>query len=81
MKGLRMPAVLQSLVGFCILLLPMIMVIRALTSLRYYWRVLPLVVKAISVPLEKIMGVGGAVGVSTAANIFVGTVEAPLFIK
>ena len=27
------------------------------------------------------MGVGGAVGLSTAANIFVGHVEAPLFIR
>jgi CNT family concentrative nucleoside transporter len=66
---------------FAFRVLPMIMVISALTSLLYYWRVLPLVVKGISILLEKIMGVGGAVGVSTAANIFVGTVEAPLFIK
>jgi CNT family concentrative nucleoside transporter len=57
------------------------MVISALTSLLYYWRVLPLIVRGISLLLEKTMGVGGAVGVSTAANIFVGTVEAPLFIK
>ena len=27
------------------------------------------------------MGVGGAVGLSTAANIFLGMVEAPLFIR
>jgi hypothetical protein len=31
--------------------------------------------------LEKTMGVGGAVGLSTAANIFIGMVEAPLVIK
>jgi CNT family concentrative nucleoside transporter len=31
--------------------------------------------------LNRTMGVGGAVGLSTAANIFVGHVEAPLFIR
>src|SRR5439155_24475937 len=66
---------------FAFRVLPMIMVLSALTSLLYHWRVLPLIVRAISLLLEKTMGVGGAVGVSTAANIFVGTVEAPLFVK
>jgi CNT family concentrative nucleoside transporter len=31
--------------------------------------------------LEKALGVGGAVGLSTAANVFVGMVEAPLLVK
>jgi CNT family concentrative nucleoside transporter len=66
---------------FAFRVLPMIMVISALSSLLYYWRILPIVVRAISLILEKSLGVGGAVGVSTAANIFVGTVEAPLFVK
>jgi CNT family concentrative nucleoside transporter len=38
-------------------------------------------VRAISRVFEKLMGVGGAVGLSTAANVFVGMVEAPLFIR
>jgi CNT family concentrative nucleoside transporter len=61
--------------------LPMILVISALSSLFFYWRILPVVVKGISVVLEKTMGVGGAVGLSTAANVFVGMVEAPLLIR
>jgi CNT family concentrative nucleoside transporter len=61
--------------------LPMILVISALSSLFFYWRILPAVVKAISAVLEKTMGVGGAVGLSTAANVFVGMVEAPLLIR
>lgn len=61
--------------------LPIILVVSALSSLLFYWRVLPWVVRAISRALEKTMGVGGAVGLSTAANIFVGMVEAPLFIR
>ncbi len=61
--------------------LPIILVISALTSLLFYWRVLPWIVRAISHVLERVMGVGGAVGLSAAANIFVGMVEAPLFIR
>ncbi len=61
--------------------LPLILVVSALSSLLFYWRVLPAIVRATSTVLEKAMGVGGAVGLSTAANIFVGMVEAPLFIR
>jgi len=61
--------------------LPLILVVSALSSLLFYWRVLPAVVRAVSAVLEKAMGVGGAVGLSAAANIFVGMVEAPLFIR
>ncbi len=61
--------------------LPLILVVSALSSLLFYWRVLPFIVRAISAFLEKTMGVGGAVGLSTAANVFVGMVEAPLVIR
>jgi CNT family concentrative nucleoside transporter len=61
--------------------LPLILVVSALTSLLFYWRILPAVVRAISAGLERAMGVGGAVGLSAAANIFVGMVEAPLFVR
>jgi len=61
--------------------LPLILVVSALSSLLFYWRVLPFVVKSISAVLEKTLGVGGAVGLSSAANIFVGMVEAPLFVR
>jgi CNT family concentrative nucleoside transporter len=61
--------------------LPLILVVSALSSLLFYWRVLPVIVRGLSAVLEKVMGVGGAVGLSTAANIFVGMVEAPLFVR
>ncbi len=61
--------------------LPMVLVISALSALLFYWRVLPAIVRGISFVLEKAMGVGGVVGLSTAANVFVGMVEAPLFVK
>ena len=61
--------------------LPLVLVISALSALLFHWRVLPVVVRAISWMLEKSMRVGGVVGLSTAANVFVGMVEAPLFIR
>lgn len=61
--------------------LPLVLVISALSALLFHWRVLPIVVQGFARLLEKVMGIGGAVGVSTAANVFVGMVEAPLFIR
>ena len=61
--------------------LPIVLVMSALSALLFYWRVLPLVVAGLSWLLEKAMRVGGVVGLSTAANVFVGMVEAPLFVK
>lgn len=61
--------------------LPIVLVMSALSALLFYWRVLPAVVRALSFVLEKAMRVGGVVGLSTAANVFVGMVEAPLFVR
>jgi CNT family concentrative nucleoside transporter len=61
--------------------LPLVLVVSALSALLYHWRVLPLVVQGFAWALRRTMGVGGAVGCSTAANVFVGMVEAPLFVR
>jgi CNT family concentrative nucleoside transporter len=61
--------------------LPLVLVVSALSALLFHWRVLPAVVKAFAWVLNKSMGLGGAVGVSSAANVFVGMVEAPLVVK
>jgi CNT family concentrative nucleoside transporter len=61
--------------------LPVVLVMSVLTTLLFYWRVLPPVVRGMAWILERTLGVGGAVGLSTAANIFLGMVEAPLFIR
>ncbi len=61
--------------------LPLVLVVSALSALLFYWRVLPWMVRGFSFLLEKTMGVGGAIGLSSAANVFVGMVEAPLVVK
>ena len=61
--------------------LPLLLVVSALSTLLFYWRILPVVVKAFSWLLEKTMGIGGATGLSAAANVLMGMVEAPLVIK
>ncbi len=61
--------------------LPLVLVISALSSLLFYWRVLPVIVRGCSVLLEKTLRIGGALGVGAAANIFVGMVEAPLLVR
>jgi CNT family concentrative nucleoside transporter len=61
--------------------LPIVLVMSVLTTLLFYWGILPPIVRAFSSVLQRTMGVGGAVGLSTAANVFVGMVEAPLFIR
>jgi concentrative nucleoside transporter, CNT family len=66
---------------FALQALPVILVVSALSSLLYYWRILPLIVRALSWMLQKTMRIGGAVGLSAAANIFLGMVEAPLFVR
>jgi CNT family concentrative nucleoside transporter len=61
--------------------LPIVLVMSVLTTLLFYWRILPPIVRGFSFLLERTMKVSGAVGLSTAANIFLGMVESPLFIK
>ncbi len=61
--------------------LPLVLVISALSALLFHWRVLPAIVAGLSWVLEKTMRVGGVLGLSTAANVFVGMVEAPLLVR
>lgn len=61
--------------------LPLVLVVSALSALLFYWRILPWLVRALSLLLEKTLGIGGAVGLSTAANVFLGMVEAPLVVR
>lgn len=61
--------------------LPLVLLISALSSLLFYWRVLPRIVHGCSWLLQKSMGIGGVEGLGVAANVFVGMVESPLIIR
>jgi concentrative nucleoside transporter, CNT family len=61
--------------------LPVVLVMSVVSSLLFYWGIMPPIVRGFSWALERTLDVGGAAGLSTAANIFVGQVEAPLFIR
>lgn len=60
--------------------LPLVLFVAALSALLFHWGILPLLVRGFARLLERTMGLGGAVGVSAAANVYVGMVEAPLVI-
>ena len=60
---------------------PLIIVIGALTALLSHWRILPLIIEGLAKIFVKTLNIGGAVALSGAANIFIGMVEAPLFIR
>ena len=61
--------------------LPIVIVMSALSALLFYWKVLPMIIRGFSFLLERSLGVTGVVGVGTAANVFVGMVEAPLCVR
>ncbi len=61
--------------------LPIVLVVSALSSVLFYWRVLPWIVRGFSWMLRRTMNIGGAVAVGAAANVFLGMVEAPLLIR
>lgn len=61
--------------------LPLVLVIGALSALLFHWGVLQWLVRGFSWLLQRVLGIGGAVGVGTAANVFVGMVEAPLLVR
>ncbi len=61
--------------------LPLVLLMSALSALLFYWRILPPIVRAFSWALQRSMRLGGAEGLGVSVNIFVGMIEAPLFIR
>jgi CNT family concentrative nucleoside transporter len=70
-----------GMVSFAFGILPLVIVISALAALLWHWRILPVIVNGFAFALRKLLGVGGAVGLGSAATIFLGMVEAPLLIR
>jgi len=61
--------------------LPLILVISALSALLWHWGILKLVIRGFGFVFERTMGLGGASATATASNIFMGMVESPIVIK
>src|ERR1700729_2858291 len=60
--------------------LPVVLIMSVLTTLLFYWRILPPVVRGMAWLLGRTLGVGGGGGVFTPAHIFFGIVgRAPFF--
>ncbi|MDE0509723.1 MAG: nucleoside:proton symporter [Gammaproteobacteria bacterium] len=62
-------------------ILPLILFVTAFSAVLWHLRILPALVRAFSYVLRRSLGVGGAVGLSAAANVFMGMVESPALIR
>ncbi len=67
------------LLGFRVL--PVILVICALAALLWHWGVLRVITQAFGVVFQKTLGLRGAPALGTAATIFLGQVEGPMFVR
>ena len=61
--------------------LPLILLMSVLSRLLYHWGILQRIVAGFAWALRKTLGVGGPLGTGSAANIFVGQIDAPLLIR
>jgi len=69
------------LMNFVVMILPTVIFFSALTSLFYYWRVIPRIVYAFAWFMKKTLRLSGPESVAAAGNIFLGQTESPLLIK
>lgn len=67
------------LFGFQVL--PLILVISALSAMLWHWGVLKWVIRGMGFLFQRTMGLGGASALATAANIFMGMVESPIVVR
>lgn len=70
-----------SLFVFAFRVLPVILVVCALAALLWHWQVLKWVTKIFGLVFEKTMGLRGPPALATAATVFMGQVEGPIFIR
>lgn len=62
-------------------ILPLVLVISALSSLLFHWGVLQRLVALLAAALRRVMGLDGPVALAAAVHVFVGMIEAPLLIR
>ncbi|MAM04996.1 MAG: Na+ dependent nucleoside transporter [Flavobacteriales bacterium] len=71
----------SPLENFAIMILPTVIFFSALTSLFYYWRIIPKIVHFFAYLMKRTMNLSGPESVAAAGNIFLGQTESPLLVK
>ncbi|RZJ28375.1 MAG: NupC/NupG family nucleoside CNT transporter [Brevundimonas sp.] len=66
---------------FAFQVLPLILVISALSALLWHWKILKWITYGFGLLFQKTMGLGGASALAVAANIFLGMIESPIVIR
>jgi len=66
---------------FAFKVLPLILVISALSALLWHWKILKWITLGFGFLFQKTMGLGGASALAVAANIFLGMIESPIVIR
>ena len=70
-----------ALFVFAFEVLPLILVISALSALLWHWRILRWITRGFGFLFQKTLGLGGASALAVAANIFLGMIESPIVIR
>ena len=70
-----------ALFTFAFNVLPMILVISALSALLWHWKILRWITLGFGLLFQRTMGLGGASALAVAANIFLGMIESPIVIR
>ena len=84
LAGGEQPYVVQNqpaLFVFAFEVLPLILVISALSALLWHWKILKWITRGFGFLFQKSMGLGGASALAVAANIFLGMIESPIVIR
>ncbi|HEY9218443.1 MAG TPA: nucleoside transporter C-terminal domain-containing protein [Phenylobacterium sp.] len=70
-----------ALFVFAFQVLPLILVISALSALLWHWKILKWITQGFGFVFQRTMGLGGASALAVAVNIFVGMIESPIVIR
>jgi len=66
---------------FAFRVLPVILVVCALAALLWHWKILVWITQGFGFVFERTMGLRGPPALATAATVFMGQVEGPIFIR
>ena len=62
-------------------ILPIVIVVAALSAILWHWRILQWVTNGFAYIFQRAMGLGGATSLAVSANVFMGMTEAPVLIR